>query len=55
MSLNIKKEHAALDRMALLIEQVDHDGRQGNVSITFHPTGIRTLMQESVDLCEVAV
>jgi len=41
--------------LALLIEQVDHDGRHGNVSITFHPTGIRTLMQESVDLCEVAV
>lgn len=41
--------------LALLVEQVDHDGRHGNVSITFHPTGIRTLMQESVDLCEVAV
>ena len=47
------KEQARL--LALLIEQVDHDGRHGNVSITFHPTGIRTLMQESVDLCEVAV
>ena len=47
------KEQARL--LALLIEQVDHDGRYGNVSITFHPTGIRTLMQESVDLCEVAV
>ena len=47
------KEQARL--LALLIEQVDHDGRHGNISITFHPTGIRTLMQESVDLCEVAV
>ena len=47
------KEQARL--LSLLIEQVDHDGRLGNVSITFHPTGIRTLMQESVDLCEVAV
>ncbi|MGB0600406.1 MAG: hypothetical protein ACPGLY_27330, partial [Rubripirellula sp.] len=47
------KEQARL--LALLIEQIDHDGRHGNVSITFHPTGIRLLMQESVDLCEVAV
>ncbi len=47
------KEQARL--LALLIEQVDHDGRHGNISITFHPTGIRTLMQEPVDLCEVAV
>jgi site-specific DNA recombinase len=47
------KEQARL--LALLIEQVDHDGRHGNVSITFHPAGIRTLMQKSVDLCEVAV
>jgi len=49
----LPKEQARL--LALLIAQIDHDGRHGNVSITFHPTGIRTLMQESVDLCEVAV
>ena len=30
----------------LLIERVDYDGENGNVSITFHPTGIRTLTQQ---------
>ncbi|HON69193.1 MAG TPA: hypothetical protein PLS23_22165 [Phycisphaerae bacterium] len=30
----------------LLIQRVDYDGVNGNVSITFHPTGIKTLADE---------
>jgi site-specific DNA recombinase len=30
----------------LLIERVDYDGANGTVSITFHPTGIKTLADE---------
>lgn len=30
----------------LLIERVDYDGPNGKVSITFHPTGIKTLAEE---------
>jgi len=30
----------------LLIQHVDYDGENGNVSITFHPTGIKTLADE---------
>jgi len=30
----------------LLIERVDYDGVNSNVSITFHPTGIKTLADE---------
>jgi site-specific DNA recombinase len=30
----------------LLIERVDYDGKNGTVSITFHPTGIKTLADE---------
>ena len=30
----------------LLIEQVEYDGRTGDISITFHPTGIKTLAGE---------
>jgi len=30
----------------LLIERVDYDGEDGNISITFHPTGIKTLADE---------
>lgn len=30
----------------LLIEQVNYDGEQGKISITFHPTGIRALTEE---------
>jgi len=30
----------------LLIQHVDYDGQNGNVSITFHPTGIKTLADE---------
>lgn len=30
----------------LLVERVDYDGTKGTVSITFHPTGIRALVDE---------
>ncbi len=30
----------------LLIERVEHDGPNGKVSITFHPTGIKTLAED---------
>lgn len=30
----------------LLVERVDYDGATGNVSITFHPSGIKTLADE---------
>jgi site-specific DNA recombinase len=32
--------------LKLLVERVDYDGAQGTVSVTFHPTGIKTLAQE---------
>jgi site-specific DNA recombinase len=32
--------------LALLVERIDHDGQRGNVSITFHQTGIRALAAE---------
>jgi site-specific DNA recombinase len=30
----------------LLVERVDYDGATGKVSITFHPSGIKTLAEE---------
>ncbi len=30
----------------LLVQRVDYDGEKGTVSVTFHPTGIRTLADE---------
>ena len=30
----------------LLIQRVDYDGDNGSVSVTFHPTGIKTLAEE---------
>ncbi len=30
-------------RLELLIERVDYDGRDGTISITFHPSGIKAL------------
>ena len=38
------KEQARI--LHLLIQRVDYDGESGNVSITFHPTGIKTLADE---------
>jgi hypothetical protein len=29
--------------MQLMIERIDYDGRDGAISITFHPTGITAL------------
>ena len=30
----------------LLVERVDYDGARGKVSVTFHPSGIKTLAAE---------
>jgi hypothetical protein len=35
---------AQLKEGSLLIERVDYDGEQGQVSITFHPTGLQTML-----------
>ena len=32
--------------LELLVEQIDYDGENGNVSLTFHPCGIKSLTQE---------
>jgi len=32
----------------LLVQQVEYDGEHENVSVTFHPTGIKTLSNEEV-------
>jgi site-specific DNA recombinase len=40
--------------LGLLIERVDHDGRQGNIDITFRPTGIKTLAVETAQHEETA-
>jgi site-specific DNA recombinase len=40
--------------VALLIERVEYDGREGNVSITFHPTGIHALRDELATQEQVA-
>jgi site-specific DNA recombinase len=34
----------------LLVERVDYDGREGVVSVTFRPTGIKTLFAENQDV-----
>lgn len=38
------REQAAL--LEVLIERVEYDGERGNVSLTFHPSGIKSLTQE---------
>ena len=40
--------------VSLLIERVEYDGREGNVSIAFHPTGIRALRDEMATPEQVA-
>ena len=32
--------------IALLVEKVEYDGRDGNVTVSFHPTGIQALADE---------
>lgn len=32
--------------LGLLVERVEHDGREASVAITFRPTGIKTLAAE---------
>jgi len=36
--------HEQARLVGLLIERVDYDGGQGQVSITFHPTGLQTML-----------
>jgi hypothetical protein len=36
-------------RLQSLVERVDYDGANGNVSITFRPSGIKTLADELAD------
>ncbi len=33
--------------MQLLVERVDYDGKKNTVSVTFHPTGIKSLVEET--------
>jgi site-specific DNA recombinase len=35
--------------LRLLVERVDYDGRSGDISITFHPAGIKALTEELAD------
>ncbi|HEV2293854.1 MAG TPA: hypothetical protein VGR35_08350 [Tepidisphaeraceae bacterium] len=39
------KEQAQV--LQLLVERVAYDGKQGTVSITFHPSGIKTMAAEN--------
>jgi site-specific DNA recombinase len=41
------REQAEL--IALLVERVEYDGKEGAVSITFHPTGIQALAQRAIE------
>ena len=41
------REQARIVR--LLVERVDYDGRQSTVSVTFRPTGIKTLAQQAAE------
>ena len=38
------KEQARV--LQLLVERVEYDGKEGMVSVTFHPTGIKALAAE---------
>ncbi len=40
--------------LALLIERVDHDGKTGNVEVTFHPVGVKTLAADATSHEETA-
>ncbi|MBN1317076.1 MAG: recombinase zinc beta ribbon domain-containing protein, partial [Anaerolineales bacterium] len=47
------REQASI--LHLLVERVDYDGQKGTVSITFHPTGIRSLTEQIQEKEKVAV
>jgi hypothetical protein len=40
--------HEQSKLIRLLVEQVEYDGQNQNVTVIFHPTGIKTLTQEEV-------
>ena len=44
MQALVPREQARV--LELLIERVEHDGANGDVAITFRPTGIKTLAAE---------
>jgi site-specific DNA recombinase len=46
------KEQARI--LALMIDQIDHDGKTGNVAITFRPTGLKSLTVAKPELEESA-
>ena len=48
----VSKEQARI--LALLIERIDHDGKSGNVAITFRPSGLKALTVAIPDLEETA-
>jgi len=35
--------------LQLLIERIDYDGRDGTISITFHPSGFKALADRTID------
>ncbi len=43
------RPHEQARLLRLLIERIDYDGREGLISITFHPTGIRTLVERQAE------
>ncbi|XZE55097.1 hypothetical protein SH139x_001091 [Planctomycetaceae bacterium SH139] len=38
--------------VSLLIDQVHFDGPGGNVAITFHPTGLKSLVQQPLETAQ---
>lgn len=45
-SLSLREQSRLLQ---LLIERIDYDGRDGTISITFHPSGIKALADRTID------
>ena len=41
--------HEQARLLHLLIERIDYDGREGLISITFHPIGIKTLVERQAE------
>jgi site-specific DNA recombinase len=50
-ALSPRQQH---DLIHLLIERIEYDGQAGEISITFHPTGIRSLAERKHQHDEVA-
>ena len=41
--------HEQARLLHLLVEQIDYDGREELISVTFHPTGIKTLVERQAE------